>query len=77
MANKYIIEIVIALGIGLAAIHAPFEGVTLYALLIGLIVTLKVLRHLDRKENPDFTRLKVEVKELKTKVEQLVLRGNR
>lgn len=74
MLKAYSFELLISLTVAFMIFYPPIIGAALFLAALAMIAGLKVLEH---KEAPDVTKLKDEVKELKTKVEQLVLRGNR
>lgn len=74
MTKKYLIEIVLGLAIAFMALYPPTIGAILFSTALVLVGVLKVLEH---HESPDVTKLKDEMKDLKVKVELLMLRGSR
>jgi hypothetical protein len=75
--KDYALESLMAFTLSFMVYYPPKYGVALYALALAIIAAVQVLKHLERKESPDLRKLKDDVKDLKTKVEQLVLRGQR
>lgn len=74
MIKKYFTEIVLAITVAFMATRPPSYSVVAFALALLAIGALRILEH---RESPDLEKLRKEFAEVKTKVDQLVLRGNR
>lgn len=74
MIKQYLTEIILGLAVGFMAFYPPHIGVFLFVSALGLIAGFKLI---EKKENPDVRKLKEDVKEMKSKIEQLILGRSR
>ncbi len=77
MLKTYSFEALTALTVAFMVFYPPEYGVIVCALTLAVLSGLTVLSSLDRKKSPALQHVEADLKELKTKVEQLILRGNR
>lgn len=77
MLKRYFPETLITLTVAFMVWYPPEFGAIVLGLASAATLVYLWLQSLDRKKSPQLTKLETDVKELKVKVEQLVLRGNR
>lgn len=77
MLKTYAFEVLISLTVGFMIFYPPEFGVIVLCAAIAATLIYLAIQSFDRKKSPSLLHLEFEVKELKSKVEQLVLRGNR
>ncbi len=74
MLKKFGLETLLMLTVLFMAYYPPEYGIFVFGLTLAAGLGFKAI---DMHEAPDLKKLKLEVKELIVKVEQLILRGNR
>lgn len=74
MLKPYSFELLIVLTVAFMWVYPPLYGAVLFGLALAVVVSFKVIEF---KQSPDVRKLKDEMKDLKIKVEQLMLKGNR
>jgi hypothetical protein len=57
--------------------YPPEIGIFVLFAAIALVLSLKLIQAKEREANPAITQFQKEIEELKNKVEQIILRGNR
>ena len=70
MLKTYLIETLVGLCVAFMVLYPPQVGVFVFVATLSLIIGLKLIEH---KESPDVLKLKDEVRDIKNKVEQLIL----
>lgn len=77
MLHKYLEEIAVAMLVGFMVFYPPEIGALVFALALSAFIAWSVLKSLDRKKSPDLTQVELDIKELKSNMERLLLKGGR